>query len=136
MASESTDLSKHSMNMKEEAYRPLAIRFTKSDGTKVSYNLGCGLSLKDLALILGCYLVFYSFLVIFCAILLKGVMDTTEHHTLLWTFNFIGMIFGGVMGIAVKMGTMSQQEEKAATLEDELKRAKLKSQKAKHEMLP
>lgn len=66
----------------------------------------------------------------------RGCNEYNGAHNLLWAFNFLGMVFGGVVRIAIKMGTMSQCEEKAVELENDLKKTKLKSKQAKHQMLP
>ena len=102
--------------LKDEEYRPLAIRYTKRDGSEVQYNLGCGLSLKDFALVLVLYIAFYSFLLGFTVLLLKGAIDTADKSTLLWTFNFIGMIFGILTSVAVKIGSKAQDDKKASML--------------------
>jgi hypothetical protein len=136
MATESTRLSSRAMNLKEQPYQPIAVRFTKQDGTKISYNIGCGLSLKDLALVLGCYVAFYSFLFVFCVILMKGVMDTSDNSTMLWTFNFIGTMFGAAVGIAVKIGTKAQEEKKVAEQQAEMKKMQQADHAVKQEMLP
>lgn len=47
---------------------------------------------------------------------------------LLWTFNFIGMMFGAAMGVAIKIGTKAEQDKKAAELEAE----KIKEDQALH----
>ena len=116
-------------HVKYAQYRPLAIRFTRKNGKEISVNVGCGLSLKDLALVIACYLAFYSFLVIFCAVLLKGAMDTSDDSTLLWTFNFIGMLFGIAVSVAVVIGTKAQAEKKAAEQEAEMKKMQQASAK-------
>jgi len=100
--------------MAKELYRPIAIRFTKKNGSEAQCNLACGLTFKDIVLVLACYVTFYSFLLGFCAILLKGAMDTAESSTLLWTFFIVGLMFGGAVAVAIKMGTKAQDEQKAA----------------------
>ena len=77
----------------EEAYHPLTIKFNRKDGTTANCNILCGLTTKDFFSILGCYFAFYSFLFGFSALLLKGVMETSEKHSLLWSFLIIGILF-------------------------------------------
>ncbi len=111
-----------------EEYHPFAIRLTKGDGSKVEYNLGCGLSLRDLILVLGCYAVFYSVLIGFSSILLKGAIDTADTSTLLWAFFVIGLIFGGLVGVAVKIGTNYQDDLKQRQLEAEKEKLRRRTQ--------
>ncbi len=125
---EYTTQSTRSVCLGGEDYRPFAIRLTKGDGSRVEYNLGCGLSLRDLILVLGCYAVFYSGLLGFSSILLKGAIDTAGTSTLLWAFFVIGLIFGGLVGVAVKIGTKYQDDLKQTQLEAEREKLRKSTQ--------
>lgn len=95
----------------EESYHPLAIKYTKKDGTPKQCNVFCGLSIKDFALILCCYIAFYSFLFGTSILLLKGVMATNESDAFLWGFLYIGILFCiGVM-LAVILGSRTKEDK-------------------------
>lgn len=100
----SKSITTHSILSGDEVYRPLAIRITRGDGSKVEYNLGCGLNVRDLLLVLGLYILFYTALVGFCTLLLKGAMATSKTDTLMWAFFVIGLVFGGIVGLFLMLG--------------------------------
>ena len=92
----------------EEAYHPLAIKYTKRNGTPAICNVFCGLTVKDFILITFAYIAFYSFLFGVTTLLLKGVIATNESNTFLWAFLVIGVLFCiGVM-ISVLLGSQNE----------------------------
>lgn len=93
----------------EATYHPFAIQYTKKDGTRAHCNVFCGLTTKDFILILGCYVGFYSFLFGFSALLLKGVIETNEKHSLLWSFLVLGILFSAGLFGAIVMSTRSER---------------------------
>jgi len=99
-----------------EKYRPLVIRFTKRDGSRAEYNIGFGHSGRDILLITACYAIFWCSLLAILVLLLKGSMDTTENHTLLWTFFIFGVIFVTLVGGAVNIGSASQDKSVDASV--------------------
>ena len=107
----------------EEAYYPLAIRYTKKDGNPEFCNLCCGLGLRDASLILGSYIAFYSSLFGFTALLLKGAVATDKTHSLLWSFAIVGVVFCIGVAIAISIGTrsrtQSENEEKRLLQQDD-----------------
>jgi hypothetical protein len=113
-----------SMHTDEDDYHPLAIRFTKKDGTPKSCNLCCGLSSKDFILIIGCYTAFYSFLFGFSILLLRGAISTAETNSLLWAFLIVGIVFCVGVAVAVIIGTRTEQrrlsnQSKLSTTDEE-----------------
>ena len=106
-------------NTDEENYNPLAIRYTKKDGTSAQCNVFCGLSSKDFVLIIGCYVAFYSFLFGISALLLKGVIATDETNSFLWGFLIIGIVFSISVFVAVYLGT--RPEETKTKKEEDIK---------------
>ena len=100
----SQSITTHSTLGKEGDYRPLAIRITQDDGSQVEYSFGCGLNFRDLLSILGLYILFYTALVGFCAILLHGAMATRDTDTLMWAFFVVGLVFGGIVGLFLMLG--------------------------------
>lgn len=99
-------------NSDEEAYNPLAIQYTRKDGTPGKCNVFCGLTTTDFILILGCYFTFYSFLFGFSALLLKGVVETNDKHWLLWSFLIVGILF--LIGLFLAIIITSKNEQKNA----------------------
>ena len=93
----------------EENYNPLAIRYTKKDGTSVQCNVLCGFSSKDFILIIGCYISFYSFLFGISALLLKGVIATDDTNSFLWGFLIMGIVFSISVMVAVFLGTRTEE---------------------------
>ena len=108
----------------EESYHPLAIKFTKKDGTPKQCNVFCGLSIKDFALILCCYIAFYSFLFGTSILLLKGVMATNESDAFLWGFLYIGILFciGVMLAVILGSRTKKKQQKKKEKKEDKQKK--------------
>ncbi len=113
-----------SINCDEEAYHPLAIRYTKKDGSHAECNICCGLTSTDFILILGCYITFYGFLFGFTALLLKGVIATDETNAFLWAFLIVGIVFcvGVILAVTVRphieRRRLSEQSNKSLTDEE------------------
>lgn len=97
---------------KMRGYRPLAIRYTKRDGSIGECDLGCGCDLKDFVIILSFYVVFYGFLSFFFALLLRGAIDTSSTSTLLWAFFVLGVFFVVMMAGAISLGTKEVEKER------------------------
>lgn len=92
----------------EEAYHPLAIKYTKRNGTPAKCNVFCGLTAKDFILITFAYIAFYSFLFGVTTLLLKGVIATNESNTFLWAFLVIGVLFCIGIMISVLLGSRNE----------------------------
>mmetsp|Transcript_743 Transcript_743/g.822 ORF Transcript_743/g.822 Transcript_743/m.822 type:complete len:116 (-) Transcript_743:364-711(-) len=71
-------------------------------------------STKDTIMMLLCYLAFWSFLIGFSALLLKGAIDSDVNHTLLWAFYVIGLLFVSFVTGAIKIGTDAVEKVKIA----------------------
>jgi len=67
---------------------------------------------KDTLLVVLCYIAFYSFLIGFCVLLLKGAIDSDKNHTLLWTFFVLGIFFVVFVNFAIKIGRDSLEKAK------------------------
>mmetsp|Transcript_21945 Transcript_21945/g.27147 ORF Transcript_21945/g.27147 Transcript_21945/m.27147 type:complete len:166 (+) Transcript_21945:120-617(+) len=93
-------------------YKPLVIQYTKHDGTVAECHIGCGNSLEDLGIIFTVYVVFYSFLIGFFALLLKGALDTEEKQTILWSFFFFGVLFVALVGGGVYVNMKKYERER------------------------
>jgi len=113
-----------SINTDEEAYHPLAIRYTKKDGSPAQCNVFCGLTSADFISILGCYIAFYGFLFGFTALLLKGAIATDETNSFLWAFLVVGIVFsiGVILAVVVapkiEQRRSSQKSSKSSTDEE------------------
>lgn len=101
-------------------YKPL----TMSCGSK-TIPIGCGNSLEDLLLIIGCIFALWSFVLGLAGLLLKSAIDTDRNHTALWTYFWLfilsvlllgGMIATGQVerGRAEKIQAQKQMEEDEA----------------------
>lgn len=134
--SSSTASRRSLINTDEENYHPLAIHYTKKDGTPSKCDVVCGLNLKDFILIVGCYIAFYSFLFGLSALLLKGVIATNETDAFLWGFLVIGVVFCiGVM-LAVLITTRSDQKkmsEKQKKIETKVEKSDEENQETNQE---
>jgi len=106
------EYNKNTVYYDEEAYHPIALKYKKKDGTPAQCNVACGMSVKDLILVLGCYTAFYTFLFGFSALLLKGVIDTDDTDTLLWAFLVIGILFCVGIGVAIFVGSWTENTKK------------------------
>jgi len=71
-------------------------------------------SKKDTVLMLLCYLAFWSFLIGFSALLLKGAIDSDVNHTLLWAFFVIGILFVSFVTGSIKIGTDAVEKVRIA----------------------
>jgi len=74
-------------------------------------------SIKDMMMMLLCYLAFYSFLIGFSTLLLKGAIDSDVKHTMLWAFFIIGILFVSFVAGAIKIGTDAVGKAKIAERE-------------------
>ena len=67
--------------------------------------------LKDILVYIGCYVVFYTFLLGFSTILLYGAIATSNDGTVLWSFFYSGIIFSIMIMAAVCLGTRKSNEQ-------------------------
>jgi len=85
---------------------PLCCDWTTANNSKDSR--------KDTLIMVLCYIMFWSFLTGFSALLLKGAMDSDVNHTLLWTFFVIGLLFVSLVMGAIMIGTDAVEKVKVA----------------------
>mmetsp|Transcript_26507 Transcript_26507/g.39022 ORF Transcript_26507/g.39022 Transcript_26507/m.39022 type:complete len:134 (+) Transcript_26507:94-495(+) len=95
-------------------YQPLVYQHKKKDGTTHTFNIGCGCSGEDLIIIASCYITFWSFLLGFFTLLLKGALDTDDSHTMLWSFLYFGIFFSALVTGSVYVGSKEKGKDDCA----------------------
>lgn len=90
-------------------YKPLTMKC----GNK-TIGIGCGNSLEDLLLIMGCIFALWSFVLGFAGLLLKSAIDTDRNHTALWTYFWLFLLSVILLGGMIATGQVERiRAEKA-----------------------
>lgn len=89
-------------------YKPL----TMTCGSK-TIGIGCGNSLEDLLLIMGCVLALWSFVLGLSALLLKSAIDTDRNHTALWAYFWLFVLSVLLLGGMIATGQVERARAEA-----------------------
>ncbi|CAN0228521.1 unnamed protein product [Discosporangium mesarthrocarpum] len=92
-------------------YQPLELKCGK-----MTVPIGCGNSLEDLLLISACLLCLWCFILGVFGLFLKGAIDSTDSHTVLWAYFWIFISFVAFTGGMIATGQVERRraEKKAA----------------------
>ncbi|CAB1097352.1 unnamed protein product [Ectocarpus sp. CCAP 1310/34] len=84
-------------------YEPLELKC----GGK-TFGIGCGNSLEDVLLIMGCILALWSFVLGVSGLLLKSAIDTDLHHTALWVYFWLFILGCFLLGGMIATGQVER----------------------------
>ncbi|CAM9577925.1 unnamed protein product [Ectocarpus sp. 12 AP-2014] len=84
-------------------YEPLELKC----GDK-TFGIGCGNSLEDVLLIMGCILALWSFVLGVSGLLLKSAIDTDLHHTALWVYFWLFILGCFLLGGMIATGQVER----------------------------
>lgn len=93
-------------------YEPLTLQC----GSK-TIGIGCGNSLEDLLLIIGCTFALWSFILGLTALMLKSAIDTDRNHTALWIYFWMFILGCLMLGGMIATGQVERRRAEAAALE-------------------
>ncbi|CAM9174477.1 unnamed protein product [Ectocarpus fasciculatus] len=93
-------------------YEPLVLKC----GGK-TFGIGCGNSLEDVLLIMGCILALWSFVLGVSGLLLKSAIDTDLHHTALWVYFWLFILGCFLLGGMIATGQVERHRAEQAAAE-------------------